>query len=94
MKIRGRYFTTHKASSWGNHMLSHADVRPVYLQNKVLREILPRYGIVFLPLEGLWAEDAETRGRRDAHGSAVDVSLERVGETFLTRLDYVLRYLE
>lgn len=72
-------------------MLSHADARLVYLQNMVLRELLPRYGIVFLPLDVPWVEDAQARG----HGQ--DVDLERmvaIEEAFLTGMDYILRYLE
>lgn len=60
----------------------------------VLRELLPRYGIVFLPLDVLWVEDGQLRGRGHTYGTAMDADLDRVGEIFLTRMDYILRYLE
>lgn len=89
----------HKASEWSSRKSSHADTHIVYLQNMVLRELLPRHGIVFLPLDVPWVEDDLTRrgGHRDTHGTAIDVDLERtaaVGEAFLTKIDYALRYLE
>lgn len=71
----------------------------VYLQNIVLRELLPRYGIVFLPLDAPWVVDTRARGYgyRYAHGAAIDIDMERtavIGEAFWTGMDYVLRYLE
>jgi len=70
----------------------------VYLQNILLRELLPRYGIVFLPLNLPWV-GAQDRGHGHGypHDVAVGVDLERteaIGEAFLTGLDYVLRFLE
>ena len=79
-------------------MLSHTDACLVYLQNIVLRELLPRYGIAFLPLDTPWVGDVQVRGH--PHGSfhdAIDFDLERmvvIEEAFLTGTDYILRYLE
>ncbi|KAG8221344.1 hypothetical protein J3R82DRAFT_1513 [Butyriboletus roseoflavus] len=63
------------------------------------RELLPQYGIVFLPLDIPWIEDARAcrHGHKDSHDAATDVDLEQmgaIGEAFLTGMDYVLRYLE
>lgn len=58
----------------------------------VLRELLPRYGIVFLPLDIPQVEDLRARGHEHR-----DSDLEwtaGIGEAFLTGMDYVLRYLE
>ncbi|KAF8547621.1 hypothetical protein OG21DRAFT_1501476 [Imleria badia] len=71
----------------------------VYLENMVLRELLPRYGIVFLPLDVPWVEDAQARGHGYGYYShgAIDVDLERamaIGDAFLRGLDYVLRSLD
>ncbi|KAF8448675.1 hypothetical protein L210DRAFT_855300 [Boletus edulis BED1] len=87
--------TTHLEDPWT--LFFNAQV---YLENMVLREILPRYGIVFLPLDVLWVEDAQARGHGcgRSHGAVdTDVDLERtsaIGEAFLTGIDYVLQYLE
>lgn len=88
-----------KASPWSDHILPRADVYLVYLQNLVLGELLPKHGIVFLPLDAPWVEDGQVRGRGHGyiHADAAGVELERtaiIGEAFLTRMDYILRCLE
>lgn len=64
----------------------------------VLRELLPRYGIVFLPLNLPWVGVRDRgHGHGYPHDVAIDADLERtaaIGESFLTGLDYVLRFLE
>lgn len=69
----------------------------MYLENMVLKELLPRYGIVFLPLDEPWVEGAQVRGHGYGYShSTADVELERtvaIGDAFLTGVDYVLRYL-
>ena len=63
----------------------------------VLREVLPRYGIVFLPLDVPWVEGSQDHGQgRGYYQGVTDVELERtaaIGEAFLAGMDHVLRYL-
>ncbi|KIJ65853.1 hypothetical protein HYDPIDRAFT_39032 [Hydnomerulius pinastri MD-312] len=70
----------------------------VFLQNCVLRELLPRHGITFLPLNIPWSEYVHFH-----HSSIVPRSLpedieygrsEAIGEAFLTGFDHILRYLD
>jgi hypothetical protein len=72
----------------------------VYLQNSVLKELLPQHGIAFLPLNIPWSRYTHLHGRQ-YFGNASHISLgtemqriEVIGETFLTGLHYILRFLE